>query len=58
MLMKIFAIEAIKKSGRRLLAKAGQKVEDKNVIRDKLGFDSIDEFMKATPEELKKRGVE
>lgn len=57
MLMKIFVIEAIKKSGRRLLAKAVKKVEDKNVIRDKLGFDSIDEFMKTTPEELKKRGL-
>ena len=56
MLMRIFAIEAIKKAGKRLLVRAGKKHSNQNVVREKLGFDTIDEFMKATPEELKKRG--
>ena len=56
MLMRIFAIEAIKKSSKRLLVRAGKKHTNQNIVRDKLGFDMINEFMKATPEELKKRG--
>jgi hypothetical protein len=56
MLIKLLTIETIKKGCRTLLVKAGQSKERDKVVQEKIGFDTIDEFMRATSEELKKRG--
>jgi len=55
MFIKAFVVETIKKASRDSMTQAIKHSESKGVVREKLGFDTIDEFMKASPEELKNR---
>lgn len=53
-LLQFIIAKSLAGSVRNLVVKEVYK-DNKKVIREKLGFDSIDEFMRATPEEIRER---
>lgn len=53
-LLQFIIAKSLAGSVRNLAVKEVYK-DNKKVIREKLGFDSIDEYMRATPEEIRER---
>ena len=52
MFAQIVMFEVLKNAGRYLIVKAIKSDERTKALQEKLGFDSIDDFMKAGPEQL------